>query len=117
MRFRLTRSRSTQLAPATSGSPPAPAPIRRATGVHTTMRGEEAVLLDVEGQRYYTLNAVGARIWALLDGAPTEAAIVDVLADEYALPAPDGRAMLAGDVRALLAALRAAGLITGGRDR
>jgi hypothetical protein len=74
-------------------------------------QGDELVLLDTRGERYYTLNDVGSRAWALLRDGATHARIVDVVRAEYELPAsPDGDP-IARDVARLLADLHAAGLI------
>ena len=45
--------------------------------------GGEAVLLDLETETYFGLNAAGARIFALVTTAPTIADALAVLADEF----------------------------------
>ena len=70
-------------------------------------QGGRTVLLDVERGRYYTLDEVGGRIWALLgEGAPREE-IVDALRREYDVEVARVEADLAG----LLGQLREAGLV------
>lgn len=41
------------------------------------------VMMDVEEGRYYELDPVGARVWALLESGPSVAAICDALLAEY----------------------------------
>jgi len=55
----------------------------RTPRVRATTEGEETVLLDVERGRYYALNEVGSRIWALVcEGVPFSE-IVDRVCTEY----------------------------------
>lgn len=55
----------------------------RTPQVRATTRGDETVLLDVERGRYYALNDVGSRIWALVcEGVPF-GEIVDRVCTEY----------------------------------
>lgn len=55
----------------------------RTPQVRATTRGDETVLLDVERGRYYSLNDVGSRIWALVcEGVPF-GEIVDRVCAEY----------------------------------
>ena len=49
--------------------------------------GGEAVLLDLASGSYFGLDGVGTRIWALIAGGKTLAAIVAALAAEYDAPA------------------------------
>jgi hypothetical protein len=67
----------------------------------------EAVLLDLSSGTYFGLNEVGTRVWQLAAGNRDEAQIVAALADEY----DADRAVIAGDVAALLADLRTRRLI------
>ncbi|PYR95022.1 MAG: PqqD family protein [Acidobacteria bacterium] len=67
----------------------------------------EAVILDLASGRYFGLNAVGTRIWTLLDaGMPIER-IVQTLAEEYDADA----AQIDRDVKALIENLSSRGLI------
>jgi hypothetical protein len=52
----------------------------------------EALVVDVKGGLLYPLNAVGARIWELCDGARSVDEIVVMLADEFDAPEPTIRA-------------------------
>jgi Coenzyme PQQ synthesis protein D (PqqD) len=45
--------------------------------------GGEIAILDLEGGMYYGLDAVGARIWSLLQDPRTVEEIRDVLVGEY----------------------------------
>ena len=55
----------------------------RTPQVRATTEHEETVLLDVERGRYYALNDVGSRIWALVcEGVPF-GEIVDCVCAEY----------------------------------
>ena len=46
----------------------------------------EALVVDVKGGLLYPLNAVGARIWQLCDGASSVEEIVAALAAEFEAP-------------------------------
>jgi hypothetical protein len=55
----------------------------RTPHVRATMQGDETVLLDVERGRYFALNEVGSRIWALVcEGVPF-GELVDRVCTEY----------------------------------
>jgi coenzyme PQQ synthesis protein D (PqqD) len=43
----------------------------------------EAVLLNLEGERYYSLDDVGTRMWNVLTTAPSIGAAHGALLDEY----------------------------------
>lgn len=47
----------------------------------------EAVLLDLDTETYFGLDEVGARCWQLLTVAPSVAAVLDALLEEYDVPA------------------------------
>ena len=69
--------------------------------------GGETVLLDLDSEQYFGLDAIGTRIWALLGEGRCAEEIVAVLLDEYDVD----RERLAADVHELLGALLDAGLI------
>ena len=70
--------------------------------------GEDTVLLDLHQDEYFSLSQVGARVWSLVaDGTGFEA-IVDQIAESYAVD----RAVVEADVRALITDLLASGLLT-----
>ena len=62
---------------------------------------DQTLLMDMESERYLTLDAVASQIWSMLDGTQSVAAITATIVDEYDAPAPTVRA----DVDALLAEL------------
>ena len=72
----------------------------------------EAVILDLASGRYFGLNAVGTRIWALLEGGTPTDRIVEAIVDEYDADAQQ----IARDVRGLIDELTSRGLIVRGRD-
>lgn len=65
--------------------------------VSSALDGEE-VVLNLENGTYYGLNAVGARVWQLIQEPRTVAAICDALLDEFDVE----RQQLHQDVVALL---------------
>lgn len=85
--------------------------VQRAPRALTTMQGDEAVVLDIIGERYFTLNEVALRIWTMLAEPTTLQDIVAVLHREYDVPALDGVDILSDDVTRLLHDLHAAGLV------
>lgn len=88
---------------------------RRAPHVLATAQGGELVLFDTRGERYYTLNEVGSRIWALLAEATSPDEIVDQLRAEYAMPAGVPGDSIAQDVARLLDELHSAHLVSAER--
>ena len=83
----------------------------RAPHVLTTTQGEEVVLLDTARERYYTLNAVGALMWELLERSTTFVELVAAVRAEYDAPAGAEGDRVEGDVSQLLTQLRTAGLL------
>lgn len=74
--------------------------------------GSESILVPVRNHvgdldSVYVFNAVGARIWPLLDGSRDVESIVGIICDEYDVEANVVRA----DLDELLGSLEAAGLI------
>jgi hypothetical protein len=72
--------------------------------------GDESILLDLETETYFGLNAVGSRFWKLLTTAPTIRAALTVMLDEFDV-APEE---LEGDMRALVDELLRRGLLRTG---
>jgi len=74
--------------------------------------GSESILVPIRNHvgdldSVYVFNAVGARIWPLLDGSHDVESIVAIICDEYdAEPA-----VVRADLEELLGSLEAAGLI------
>lgn len=81
--------------------------IRRSPEVLFQEVGGEAVLLDLASETYFGLNAVGARIWALIGEGSSVQSIRDALVAEY--DAPEDR--IESDLIALTTQLRDAGLV------
>jgi hypothetical protein len=55
---------------------------------------DEMVLLNLETGTYFGLDALGTRIWKLIEQGATEAAIFELLLAEYAVEPPQLRADL-----------------------
>jgi Coenzyme PQQ synthesis protein D (PqqD) len=68
----------------------------------------ELVLLDLEGDTYYSLDPVGARCWVLLGEHDDMDGVVAAMLEEFDVDEPRLRA----DLEVLLGELRAAGLVT-----
>ena len=66
------------------------------------------MLLDLASESYFGLDAVGTRVWQLLNEGMGQAALIDTLLDEYEVE----RAALEQDIADLLRRLAEAGLIT-----
>ena len=69
--------------------------------------GDEVAILDLKGGTYYGLDAVGARIWNLIQEPRTVREIHDVLVSEYEVETD----RCARDLVALLRRLAEEGLI------
>lgn len=67
----------------------------------------ETVLLDLASESYFGLDAVGTRVWQLLNEGHDESRIIDILLDEYEVE----REVLEKDTAELLDRLNEAGLI------
>jgi Coenzyme PQQ synthesis protein D (PqqD) len=67
----------------------------------------EAAILDVKSGIYYGLNAVGARIWNLIQEPKLVATICETILEEYDVEADQ----CARDILTLLQALIAQGLV------
>ena len=72
--------------------------------------GDEAVLLDLETETYFGLNAAGSRLWSLLTTSPTIRDAFAVMLEEYDV-APDE---LERDMGALINDLVGRGLLRTG---
>jgi hypothetical protein len=69
--------------------------------------GGETVLLDLEAERYYGLDAVGSRFWSLLAGDGDVDSVISRLLAEFDVE----EARVRADIAALVAQLEGAGLI------
>jgi len=80
--------------------------------VRASVSGDGLILLDVDGGAVLSSNAVGARIWQLIEQQRTTGEIAQQLVDDYAVPVD--RALR--DVHMFVADLMARGLVTGDRQ-
>jgi len=75
--------------------------------VVAAVHGTDTALLDMRAERYYTLDAVGSRIWALLVDGHSADDIASKLGEEFDAP-PD---TITRDLSALLERLEKASII------
>ena len=69
--------------------------------------GDEIAILDLKGGTYYGLNAVGARVWSLIQEPRAVKEVRDILVSEYEV----GRDRCERDLIALLQDLVDEGLV------
>lgn len=70
--------------------------------------GGEAVILNLDSEKYFGLNEVGARVWMALTSAPSIQAAYEELLAEFAVQ-PD---QLRRDMQSLIVELMEHGLVT-----
>ncbi len=75
--------------------------------VRSRTLGQEVVLLDLHREKYFGLDGVGARVWALLGKGLSRALILDQLHQEFDADIE----LLSSDVDALVSHLEQCGLI------
>jgi hypothetical protein len=80
---------------------------RPSTHVRASFSEDGLVLLDVDRGVVLAANAVGARIWQLIELRHTSTDIADRIASDYGVPAPRA----AADVSAFIASLLARELV------
>jgi Coenzyme PQQ synthesis protein D (PqqD) len=68
---------------------------------------DQTLLMDMDSERYLTLDPIAAHIWAMLDGSQSVGHITAAIVDEYDAPATTVRA----DLDALLTELLDLGLV------
>jgi hypothetical protein len=83
--------------------------LRPSLAVRASISSDGLILLDVDGGVVLSSNAVGARIWQLIEQQRTADEIARQLVDDYAVLAE--RALR--DVHAFVADLKARGLVAG----
>lgn len=88
-------------------SRPAVRTYRRKQQILSAAIGEEIVMMSVEKGQYYSLNAVGMRIWQLLETPRDLAEIVEALADNYDAPED----VICAEVESFLARMEREGLL------
>jgi hypothetical protein len=81
--------------------------LRPRPGVVARDMNGSAVLVHLDTNRIYELNATGARIWSLLEQGLDRQSILSQLCEEFAVPAAD----IEQEVGELLAMLESEGLI------
>jgi hypothetical protein len=72
------------------------------------LTGNEAIVLDIAGERYFGLNPIGVRLWQLLAECPVLEDAHRQLLDEYDVSAAE----LERDLVAIVAQLADAGLVS-----
>ena len=82
---------------------------RPSPAVRASISGDGLILLDIDGGMVLSSNAVGARIWQLIEQQQTTSEIARQLAVDYVVPVD--RAL--GDVQTFVADLLARGLVAG----
>ncbi len=82
---------------------PPGAPLAAARGVLSTTFDGEVVLLNQTDGVYYGLQDVGARVWALIEGARTFDAIRHAVSTEYEVDADECQRDLAAFIDDLIA--------------
>ena len=55
--------------------------------LHAPVGTEEAVMMSIEAGRYYSVNAVGARIWELLETPKTVTQLCSQICEEFEVDA------------------------------
>jgi Coenzyme PQQ synthesis protein D (PqqD) len=81
--------------------------LARQQGTEAAAFGAELAILDAPAQQLTAVNPTGARLWKLLDGHRSVAALVRCLAEEFDAP----EAQIEADAIAFLAALHGEGLL------
>jgi hypothetical protein len=81
--------------------------VRHADRVLSQTLAGEAVLLDLNTEQYFGLNALGTRIWGLIGEVGDIQPIFEALVAEYDAPAD----VIAADLRELVAQLVHDGLV------
>ncbi|MDB4917219.1 MAG: hypothetical protein JWM95_4863 [Gemmatimonadetes bacterium] len=85
--------------------------LRQSDRVLTTAQGDAVVLLDLNAERYFTLNDVGSRAWALLGDGATKEEIAVAIRREFVVPSPATGDSVGQDIAQLITELYVAGLI------
>ncbi|MBI4955636.1 MAG: PqqD family protein [Myxococcales bacterium] len=88
-------------------APPDDQPLRVPPDVLSRMLDGEAVILDLTSGTYFGLDAVGSRIWELIQAGATPRQIRTTLCEEFEVD----DATVAQDLAKLVATLRAKGLL------
>ncbi len=87
-------------------------PLARSESVVFAELGDQVVMLDTKAGRYYELDAVGTRVWELLEGRLSMAGLRDALTAEFDV---DEETCL-NDLSGFLEELAALGLVAAALD-
>jgi hypothetical protein len=104
---RVLRGRPTECLHTSRMTAPSSPTYRAADSVRARSVGGEFVILDLAGDVQYSMNELGARVWAEATGGANADGIVRALVAEYAVDADQVRA----DVERILEELVASGLL------
>jgi coenzyme PQQ synthesis protein D (PqqD) len=86
------------------------APPRKNPHAASRVYDGEAFIVVPQSHEYKILNAVGSRVWDLIDGRRSPGDIAEIIASEYDVSMD----MALSDVREFLADLQANGMLSGG---
>ena len=86
--------------------PPHATVVRNPAPISADLDGE-VVILSIDKGRYYSMNEVGSRIWALVERPISVAALIDLLVGEFEVE----REICREEVLAFLCELHADGLV------
>lgn len=73
-----------------------------------SLRGEEAIILNLKNQRHYRLNSTAFRIWQLLEVYGNTEPTIEIMLQEYDVDAN----VLKEDLDELLTGLKEVGLVS-----
>lgn len=76
--------------------------LRRAEPIMHTDLGDKTVMMDLEQGNYYGLNAVGARIWALLEEPASIESLCAQLVTEFQVEPDECAKTVTGFVESLI---------------
>ena len=110
--FRRSRG-GTSVACCSPGVPMDQERFRPAAGVTASLSDDGLILLDIDGGLIFSSNAVGGRIWQLVEQAETIDEIAHRLATDYCV----SEAIARHDVTAFLEQLKGRGLIARAAER
>lgn len=86
--------------------PPHATVVRNSGQLSADLNGE-VVVLSIDNGKYYDMNEVGSRIWALLERPISVAALIDLLVGEFEVE----REICEDELLAFIRELHAAGLV------
>jgi hypothetical protein len=57
--------------------------VRRNLALHAAHMGDETIMLSIERGEYYTLDAIGGRLWALMAEPTSVDSLLDAICAEF----------------------------------